>query len=129
MKDASATIPQHRCAATRKDGAPCRGQAIDGTFCLAHSPAYQERMAEARKKGGHGKSRANRAEKLMPAHLRPVYNLLAQALIQVFQGGLAPQQASAMAALAGAMVKVLTAGELEDRLRTLEGKMSGGTQI
>ncbi len=124
MSPASPTISQHRCQSLRKDGQPCRGQAVDGTYCLAHSPSYRERVAEARTKGGHNKSRSARIEKLMPIHLRPVYNLLAKALVETYQGTLTTQQASALSSIAGAMVRVLTAGELEARLRDLETSVS-----
>jgi hypothetical protein len=103
---------------------------VCGAFCLVHSPNYRQRMADARKKGGHGKSRAARMEKPMPSHLRPVYNLLAQARVQVHQGDLSLQQASAMSSVAGAMVRVLTTGELEKRVRSLgEQTATGQTGI
>jgi ribosomal protein S9 len=58
----------------------------------------------------------------------PVYDKLETALSEVHEGGLKPQQASAMAALARAMVSVLTSGELEERLRDIESKLRGKTQ-
>ena len=41
-------------------------------------------------------------------------------------GTLPPSRAQAMASLATAMVRVLTAGELEERLRELEGRVQKG---
>ena len=75
---------------------------------------------EARRKGGKGTSRASRAMKLAPAALRPVFCRLSDALVQVHEGELDPRVATAMASLAGAMVRVLTSGELEERVRNLE---------
>lgn len=85
-------------------------------FCIGHNPGAQE----ARRKGGRGKSRAERAKKLLPARLRPVAAMLEDALREVHRGDLDPGVATAMASLSGALVRVTTAGELEERLRTLE---------
>jgi hypothetical protein len=51
-----------------------------------------------------------------------VYDRLETALGEVHDGTLKPGQAVAMAAVAPAMVAVLQAGELEERLRVLEGR-------
>ena len=40
-------------------------------------------------------------------------------------GKLDPRAASAMASLAGALVRAITAGELEERLRALEDRGAG----
>jgi hypothetical protein len=45
---------------------------------------------------------------------------LERALNEVHDGELDPRAATAMASLAGALVRVITAGELEERLRRLE---------
>ena len=70
--------------------------------------------------GGYGRSRAARAQKLLPSRLRPVATLLEKALQQVHDGALPPGVAQAMASLAGALVRVISSGELEERVRTLE---------
>jgi len=49
-----------------------------------------------------------------------VYDALETALDEVHKGALEPRVGGAMAALAGAMVRVLTSGELEERVRRLE---------
>ena len=61
-----------------------------------------------------------RAAKLLPARLQPMVSLLEDALGEVHRGELDPRAASAMASLAGALVRAMTAGELEERLRALE---------
>jgi hypothetical protein len=56
----------------------------------------------------------------MPLSLRPVLELLLEGIVEVHEGQLEPQKASAMAALASASVKVFTTGQLEERLEALE---------
>jgi hypothetical protein len=120
----SPSIPNQRCKSLRKDGQPCQAPATSGEYCPSHDPVLKNRMAEARKLGGQNKSKAVRAQKLMPAHLKPVYGLLAKALLETYHGSLPPAQATALSSLASTMVKVLTAGELESRLRDLEVEVS-----
>jgi hypothetical protein len=48
--------------------------------------------------------------------------MLELALVEVKDGRLKPSQAQAMASLAGALVRVVTSGEMEERLRDLESK-------
>jgi len=69
--------------------------------------------------------RAERAGKLLPARLQPMVSLLEDALGEVHRGELDPRAASAMASLAGALVRTITAGELEERLRALEDRGGG----
>ena len=52
-------------------------------------------------------------------------SLLEYALGEVHRGELDPRAASAMASLAGALVRAMTAGELEERLRALEDRGAG----
>ncbi len=105
-----------RCPAVRKDGRPCTASTGSSGFCIGHDPSAQE----ARRKGGLATSKAARAGKLLPARLRPVADLLEKALEEVHEGQLDPRVATAMASLAGALVKVFQAGEMEERLRRLE---------
>lgn len=114
------SIAKQLCVGVRKDGQPCHAPATSGDYCPSHDPALRERMAEARRQGGKNRSRSARAERLVPSHLKPVYGLLAKALVEVYESALDPRQATALASLAGAMVKVLTSGELEERVRMLE---------
>ncbi len=111
-------IPQNsqHCPATRKDGQRCTAIVGPSGYCIGHSPQARE----ARRQGGYGRSRAARACKLLPARLRPVADLLEKALEEVHEGQLDPRVATAMASLAGALVKVFQAGEMEERLRVLE---------
>lgn len=110
------------CRATRKDGSPCRAVATRSGLCLAHDPSLDKQRSQARREGGRHKAKAVRLQKLIPPRLVPLFDKLELALDQVHSGDLEPRIASAMAALAGAMVRVLTSGELEARVRALEGR-------
>ena len=65
---------------------------------------------------------AARAGKPLPIRLRPMADALEAAIGEVHRSELAPRNASAMASLAGALVKVVTSGKMEERLRALEAK-------
>ena len=110
-----------RCTSTRRDGLPCTAQAGTSGYCIGHDPG----ALDARRKGGHAASRAERAGKLLPARLQPMVSLLEDALGEVHRGELDPRAASAMASLAGALVRAIMAGELEERLRALEDRGAG----
>ena len=107
-----------RCTSLRRNGSPCTAKAGPTGYCIGHAPGAQD----ARRKGGHAASRAERAGKLLPARLQPMVSLLEDALGEVHRGELDPRAASAMASLAGALVRAMTAGELEERLRALEDR-------
>ena len=107
-----------RCTSLRGNGSPCMARAGVSCYCIGHDPGAQD----ARRKGGHAKSRAERAGKLLPDRLQPMVSLLEAALGEVHRGELDPRAASAMASLAGVLVRTITAGELEERLRTLEDR-------
>ena len=114
------SIPKH-CAARRKDGQPCTAPArAGGEYCFAHAPELAEVRRASREKGGRGKATAARAEKLVPAVLRPVLDTLLAAVGEVKDGTLTTQQAGALGALAGAIVRVYQVGTLEERLAALE---------
>jgi len=116
-----ASIPKHACAAPRKDGRPCAAPPLADGRCFAHSPSTAADRAEARRRGGRNRSNAARLRGLMPPCLAPVFDRLETALAGTHAGELDPRQAQAMASLARALVAVLTAGELEERVRRLEG--------
>ena len=101
--------------------APCTAQAGASGYCIGHDPGAQE----VRRKSGHATSRAETAGKLLPARLQPVVALLENAMGEVHRGELDPRAASAMASLAGALIRAMTAGELEERLRALEDRGGG----
>jgi hypothetical protein len=120
MVEAHRTEPK-RCAGVRKDGQPCQAPAVAVSgYCYAHDPSRSGERADTRRRGGHNSSAQARLRGLVPPRLIAVYDALEEALEQVHAGTLVPAKAQAMASLARAMVGVLQAGEVEERLRDLE---------
>ena len=114
-----------RCRGTRRDGSPCQAppHTVNAAgWCWAHDPANAGRRREAQARGGRNRAAAARAEKLVPVILRPVLDTLLDAVGEVRGGTLTPQQAGALASLAGAIVRVFTAGTLEERVAALEAE-------
>ena len=114
------------CRAMRRDGQRCRSTIVlPSGFCPMHDPARQAEVRAARERGGRNKARAARLDRLVPGSLKPVLAALIDALHEVHgEDGqpptLSPAQASAMASLAGAVVKVYQVGVLEERVEALE---------
>ena len=102
-----------KCSAPTKTGKPCHGRPAESGYCFAHDPATKDKREAARVKGGENSSRAARLEKLLPSRLRPTFDRLEAAMKEVHEGRLDPRQATAMASVAGAMVKIIKAGEEE----------------
>jgi len=67
-----------------------------------------------------GRATAARAEKLVPAVLRPVLFTLLQTLQGAKAGTIEPRQATAIGSVARAIVAVYQVGTLEERLQALE---------
>ncbi len=101
------------CSAPTKSGKPCRGRPAESGYCFAHDPATKDKREAARVKGGENSSHAARLEKLLPSRLRPTFDRLEAAMKEVYEGRLDPRRATAMASVAGAMVKIIKAGEEE----------------
>ena len=121
MGEASTSIGNHPCQARRKDGRSCRTRALHGSaYCFAHDPAKVAERDAARRRGGQGKARTARLEKLVPASLKPALATLFDALREVHTGELSPARGQAMAALAGAIGRLYQAGVLEERIAALE---------
>jgi hypothetical protein len=119
--DNFASTRREQCAAIKSNGERCRGTVIEGSnFCFSHDPKLRQRKLEGNARGGHNRSSLVRMQQLVPPRLPSVYDRLEQALTDVHKGRLDPRVAHAMAALAKAMVSVIQAGEVEQRLRDLE---------
>jgi hypothetical protein len=121
--DQASTIPDQRrpCAGATTAGMACRGRALpDGEFCFAHAPELAARRVEARERGGRNHSRTARARAAMPADLGGVMQRLHSALDRLDRGELEPRIASAMASLAGAIVRTWELASLEARLARME---------
>ncbi len=118
-----------RCAGTRKDGTPCTANVMGaGDRCFAHDPSRADQRDRARRKGGVNSATRHRVDRLVPATLRPMIGSLLDALDEVHAGTLDPKQASAMAALAGAVTRAYTTGVLEERVQALETQREGPSQ-
>ncbi len=113
------------CSATTADGQPCRGPARPSGLCFTHDPALAEARKAGAAEGGRKSSRAERARRVLPA----VFERLETALAEVHEGKLPPQRATAMAALAGALVRLTEAGELVLRLDALEQRLRGDDNV
>lgn len=98
---------------------------MEDGYCFSHSPALEKKRLEARATGGKNSARVARLRGLVPPRLIPVYDRLEKALVEVHTGELESKQATAMAAIARAMIAVLTSGELEERLRDVETRIGG----
>src|SRR5450756_295381 len=108
---------------TRKGRPRCHGMRLYGEgrcqsfsgyngFCSAHDPNGS--LARTRKENPQRFSRGgNKLMRLMPPRLRPVFEQLVVAMQDVYSGAITPSQATALAALATASVRVLQSGELE----------------
>jgi len=108
------------CEATKSDGSPCQAPAIDDSgLCIGHG---SHSNGATRRNGGYASSNAARAQKLLPARMKPIFEGLEEAFHGVKAGTIDPRQGSAMASLAGAMIKVLQASEYEERIRSLEAE-------
>ncbi len=119
-----------RCTGTRRDGTPCAATVMGaGMLCYAHDPARATERDRARSKGGTNSATRARLDRLVPATLRPMIGSLLDALDEVHRGDLDPKQASAMAALAGAITRAYSVGVLEDRVAALEGTTGGSTTV
>ena len=111
------------CQAQNRHGDPCSALALADGFCQWHSPSNREERAAWCRRGGTGRSNANRARKqLASAALTPaeLVSTLCRALIKVEEGTLEPGPAQAMAGLARAILAATAAADVESRLVALE---------
>ena len=116
------TSESNRCGSPKKDGTPCAAvQVLADGKCFAHSAVTAAARAAGNRRGGHNSAKIVRLRGAVPPRLMPIFDTLEAALAEVHAGELEPKRAAAMAALARALVAVLTAGELEERVRRLEG--------
>ena len=111
------------CTAQRRDGSPCTARALPNRpTCFAHDPELAERRRAANAEGGRNKSATHRLGKRMPASLRPVLDTLYGALTGLEDGTTDPKTATAMASVAGAIMRLYEGSELEGRIKVLEGR-------
>ena len=117
MSDTSDTAEKRqRCAALRKDGQPCQAFAMHTGLCIAHAPESRG----WRVLGGQATRTSERAMKLLPLRLVPIFQRLEQDFLKLDAGEYDRQRATAMATVAGVLIKIVQAGEFEERLRIIE---------
>lgn len=94
---------------------------------MSHSPALAEKRREASARGGQNKAKVRRVQKLLPPDLQVLDSVLANAIAGVYRDDLSPAQGSAIAALAGARIRVRECAlklaeqsELRERIERLE---------
>ncbi len=118
-----------QCTATRANGQRCKAQVLtEGDLCFIHNPANQDRIDEARRRGGKNKGNTTRAQKRMPREVREIVAIVEAAMGGVLQSRITPSQAHAVASLAGAWVRLHEIGELTQRLEELERRAEAQPQ-
>lgn len=114
-----------QCKALRKDGKSCTVKAVQANgYCVMHDPARATQLAGIRAAGGRAKSNTIRTVKALPANMQDVAALLLRSLSAVEADEMKPGQAQAIAALAGAYVRVVDAGELQAGIRDLQEQVA-----
>ncbi|MCY4081827.1 MAG: hypothetical protein OXF54_16405 [Caldilineaceae bacterium] len=85
------------CKGIRKDGSPCRGNALDqyDGYCIAHGPA-PDQAHEWRSLGGKNSATAARLDKRIPERLKSDLDMVGDAMLRVLQGTLNPSALSAI---------------------------------
>ncbi len=113
-----------QCTATRANGQRCKAQVLtDGELCFIHNPANQDRIAQARRKGGKNKGNTVRAAKAMPKEVVEMVKVVEASLAGVLQGGITPSQGHAAASLVGMWVRLREIGEMQQRLEEIEARL------
>ena len=112
------------CQAVRANGQQCRGTARPSGFCFAHDPDLQEARAIGASLGGQNRATVARVTRLVPKDMQGVLQTLLTAFEETYSGAMEPKRATALASLAGAVVRLYEVAELEQRLERLE-RMNG----
>jgi hypothetical protein len=100
-------------------------RALADGFCFAHSPRLAEKRKAAHAAGGrHSATRSRMARKVAQGPLSQVQAVLLQTIAGVLRQQVDPRQATAVAALSSALVRVYELNEQEaalaDALERLE---------
>lgn len=116
------------CEATTKEGAACRAPAMTGrTFCFHHDPEKAGERAAARRRGGlvlhHGTADRVPPEVAIGA-VRDVLELLETAASDALSRKPGIERARCLTYVAGAALKALEVGALEERVAALEARLT-----
>ncbi|MCZ7661875.1 MAG: hypothetical protein M5U22_02490 [Thermoleophilia bacterium] len=110
-------------------GEPCRATALrDEPFCFFHSPTHQEEAAAARKLGGQRRRKEQTVAGAFDfaglSTVADIRRLVEIAAFDVLSLESSLSRARTLAYLAQTAVKLLQAGEMEERLLALEEAVS-----
>ena len=115
---------QRRCSATKADGSQCGGVPFRAhPTCWFHTPETAPDRAAGRRLGGSARSnRARAARELARAAMTPaeISGLLSLTLTRVIAGQTEPGVGNAAANIARAIIAVVEANAVEERLSLLE---------
>ena len=115
-----------KCKSRKADGSPCGSHPLkDGDHCLMHSPEHAEEVAESRRLGG---LRRRREVAVSGAYefeglesVSDIRRLLEVAVFDTLGLENSIARSRTLAYLAMTAIKLLEAGEFEQRLDALEG--------
>ena len=123
-------MDERHCAGKRRDGSACQAKPLPGRDrCWAHDSLTADKRQRAYVSGGQAKARVVRAAKILPIQLRPLLSAWVAALKDTRDGALDPRRASAMAMLAGAIVRLYQFVEVEQRLEAIEAELRRSADI
>lgn len=125
--------PETRCKGTRDDGSPCEAPESfigeDG-WCPSHRPGASEKLREWASKGGRASAEKRKRDGLSEADLPPLESpqdaetwleVVARA---VATGRLSHHEGKAVARLVREWLRANEAGAMQDRMESLEEKLS-----
>ena len=117
-----------RCRATNAAGSPCSARPVlPSGYCYWHCPQVAAQRAEARRKGGKGKSNANRAKRQLPAEPMTAEELhawLGVVFKRVVAGKMEPGVGTAAANIARAMTAVAGVADFEQQLAEMRADIA-----
>jgi hypothetical protein len=116
----------HRCQAVTVNGKPCGAPPRPSGFCFLHDPALGSERARARRAGGRS-SKTPHSDAVPPAEVHDIAGALklldyTLAELLIFPNSII--RVRALISLVGAYANIITAGELEDRVKALEQAMA-----
>lgn len=116
----------NECQGTNRTGGPCSAMPqTDKFWCVWHDPDLTEQRQRWIRDSGKAKSNKRRARKKMAEAVMSIDDidaLLCAAMQQVGAGTMEPGIGNAMASIAGRIVSIRTASDLEARLASLEAR-------
>lgn len=119
-----ASTSNGRCLGTNAAGQPCRAAVMDvGPWCWHHDPALDDARQAARSLGGRNRATIERARRRLPGEVSTMLDVIVAAFHRAAAGGLSPGTAQALAALAGAYVRLHDVGEHDVALEELEAQV------